>query len=86
MSKYYPTMRWRSKSIRSEGDNPISYSLSMVADASRAGGMAGQALHPLSLGNVATLRRLLDEHEETREAEWSAWWKRVSHREPQSIT
>jgi dihydroorotate dehydrogenase (fumarate) len=31
------------------------------------GGMAGQALHPLSLGNVATLRRLLDEHEETRE-------------------
>jgi dihydroorotate dehydrogenase (fumarate) len=31
------------------------------------GGMAGQALHPLSLGNVATLRRLLDEKAETRD-------------------
>jgi dihydroorotate dehydrogenase (fumarate) len=31
------------------------------------GGMAGQALHPLSLGNVSTLRRLLDEHQETRD-------------------
>jgi dihydroorotate dehydrogenase (fumarate) len=31
------------------------------------GGMAGPALHPLSLGNVATLRRLLDEKAETRD-------------------
>jgi dihydroorotate dehydrogenase (fumarate) len=28
------------------------------------GGMAGEALHPLALGNVYTLRRLLDNHEE----------------------
>jgi dihydroorotate dehydrogenase (fumarate) len=28
------------------------------------GGMAGEALHPLALGNVYTLRRLLDAHEE----------------------
>lgn len=31
------------------------------------GGMAGQALHPLSLGNVSTLRRMLDEKLETRD-------------------
>ena len=31
------------------------------------GGLAGQALHPLSLGNVSTLRRLLDEHSETKD-------------------
>ena len=29
------------------------------------GGMAGEALHPLALGNVHTLRRLLDKHEES---------------------
>jgi len=29
------------------------------------GGVAGEALHPLALGNVYTLRRLLDTHEET---------------------
>jgi len=28
------------------------------------GGMAGEALHPLALGNVYTLRRLLDAHED----------------------
>jgi len=28
------------------------------------GGMAGEALHPLALGNVYTLRRLLDKHQE----------------------
>jgi dihydroorotate dehydrogenase (fumarate) len=28
------------------------------------GGMAGEALHPLALGNVYTLRRLLDAHKE----------------------
>jgi dihydroorotate dehydrogenase (fumarate) len=28
------------------------------------GAMAGEALHPLALGNVYTLRRLLDKHEE----------------------
>ena len=27
------------------------------------GGLAGSALHPLALGNVATIRRMLDEHE-----------------------
>lgn len=30
------------------------------------GGMAGAPLHPLALGNVATLRRMLDEHPSTR--------------------
>ncbi|KAI9728701.1 MAG: dihydroorotate dehydrogenase [Chrysothrix sp. TS-e1954] len=30
------------------------------------GGVGGAAIHPLSLGNVATLRRLLDEREELR--------------------
>jgi dihydroorotate dehydrogenase (fumarate) len=30
------------------------------------GGMAGTPLHPIALGNVATLRRMLDETEETR--------------------
>ena len=30
------------------------------------GGLAGAALHPLALGNVATFRKLLDESEETR--------------------
>jgi dihydroorotate dehydrogenase (fumarate) len=29
------------------------------------GGMAGEALHPLALGNVYTLRQLLDAHEES---------------------
>jgi len=29
------------------------------------GGLAGAALHPLALGNVATFRKLLDQHEET---------------------
>jgi dihydroorotate dehydrogenase (fumarate) len=29
-------------------------------------GLAGAALHPLALGNVATFRRLLDESDETR--------------------
>ncbi|KAI1418605.1 dihydroorotate dehydrogenase [Hypoxylon sp. FL1857] len=33
---------------------------------SGVGGMAGAPLHPLALGNVATLRRMLDEHKETR--------------------
>ncbi|KAI0838691.1 dihydroorotate dehydrogenase [Hypoxylon sp. FL0890] len=33
---------------------------------SGVGGMAGAPLHPLALGNVATLRRMLDEHRETR--------------------
>ncbi|KIW13302.1 hypothetical protein PV08_08490 [Exophiala spinifera] len=31
------------------------------------GGLAGAALHPLALGNVATFRRLLDQSPETRE-------------------
>ena len=31
------------------------------------GGLAGAALHPLALGNVATLRRVLDKREETRD-------------------
>lgn len=29
------------------------------------GGLAGAALHPLSLGNVATFRKLLDDHPDT---------------------
>src|SRR5271155_3677115 len=31
------------------------------------GGLAGAALHPLALGNVATLRKVLDQREETKE-------------------
>ena len=31
------------------------------------GGLAGAALHPLALGNVATLRRVLDQREETKD-------------------
>lgn len=31
------------------------------------GGLAGAALHPLALGNVATLRALLDEHADTQD-------------------
>lgn len=31
------------------------------------GGLAGAALHPLALGNVATFRRLLDAHEDTQD-------------------
>jgi dihydroorotate dehydrogenase (fumarate) len=31
------------------------------------GGLAGAALHPLALGNVATLRKVLDRREETKE-------------------
>lgn len=31
------------------------------------GGLAGAALHPLALGNVATLRKVLDQREETNE-------------------
>lgn len=33
------------------------------------GGLAGAALHPLALGNVATLRRMLDEHEALKNIE-----------------
>lgn len=33
------------------------------------GGLAGAALHPLALGNVATLRSMLDEHDELRHIE-----------------
>ena len=36
------------------------------ASAAGIGGLAGAPLHPLALGNVATLRRLLDAHDETR--------------------
>ena len=33
------------------------------------GGLAGSALHPLAMGNVATLRRMLDAHEELKDIE-----------------
>jgi dihydroorotate dehydrogenase (fumarate) len=33
------------------------------------GGLAGSALHPLALGNVATLRRMLDAHKELKNIE-----------------
>ena len=42
-----------------EGLTPTGFALPTVM-----GGMAGEALHPLALGNVYTLRRLLDKHEE----------------------
>lgn len=31
------------------------------------GGLAGAALHPIALGNVATFRKLLDQHDDTRD-------------------
>ncbi|RYO76343.1 hypothetical protein DL766_009169 [Monosporascus sp. MC13-8B] len=37
-----------------------------LAGGTGIGGMAGAPLHPLALGNVATLRRMLDAHEQTR--------------------
>ncbi|RYP03401.1 hypothetical protein DL764_005160 [Monosporascus ibericus] len=37
-----------------------------LAGGTGIGGMAGAPLHPLALGNVATLRRMLDAHEDTR--------------------
>jgi dihydroorotate dehydrogenase (fumarate) len=43
-----------------EGSSPTGFALPTVM-----GGMAGEALHPLALGNVYTLRRLLDKHEES---------------------
>jgi len=36
-------------------------------DRSGIGGLGGTALHPLALGNVRTLRRMLDEHEELKD-------------------
>ncbi|KAL9102048.1 MAG: hypothetical protein Q9163_002756 [Psora crenata] len=33
------------------------------------GGLAGSAIHPLALGNVATLRRMLDQHESLKRIE-----------------
>ncbi|KAK4692395.1 dihydroorotate dehydrogenase (fumarate), partial [Lecanoromycetidae sp. Uapishka_2] len=33
------------------------------------GGLAGSSLHPLALGNVATLRRMLDAHEQLKDIE-----------------
>ena len=33
------------------------------------GGLAGSALHPLALGNVATIRRMLDAHESLQDIE-----------------
>jgi dihydroorotate dehydrogenase (fumarate) len=42
-----------------EVSTPTGFALPAVT-----GGMAGEALHPLALGNVYTLRRLLDKHEE----------------------
>lgn len=44
----------------------LSGSLSAVLNSSTGtgiGGLAGSALHPLALGNVATMRRMLDAHE-----------------------
>lgn len=43
----------------SEVATPTGFALPTVL-----GGMAGEALHPLALGNVYTLRRLLDAHED----------------------
>ena len=43
-----------------EASTPTGFALPTVI-----GAMAGEALHPLALGNVYTLRRLLDKHEES---------------------
>ena len=43
-----------------EVSDPTGFALPTVT-----GGMAGEALHPLALGNVYKLRRLLDKHEES---------------------
>jgi len=45
--------------VSEEVSTPTEFALPTVL-----GGMAGEALHPLALGNVYTLRRLLDKHEE----------------------
>ncbi|KAF8499097.1 hypothetical protein F5888DRAFT_1802509 [Russula emetica] len=45
--------------VSEEVSTPTGFALPTVT-----GGMAGEALHPLALGNVYTLRRLLDKHEE----------------------
>ena len=46
-----------------DGDSP---SITPRLPGSGVGGMAGAALHPLALGNVATLRRMLDQSPQTR--------------------
>ena len=45
--------------VPEEVSNPVGFALPTVI-----GGMAGEALHPLALGNVYTLRRLLDKDKE----------------------
>ena len=41
----------------------------MSSNGTGIGGLAGSALHPLALGNVATLRRMLDAHDELKHIE-----------------
>ena len=41
----------------------------MSSSGTGIGGLAGAALHPLALGNVATLRRMLDAHLQLRDVE-----------------
>lgn len=49
--------------VLSDGDGPA---VTPRLPGAGVGGMAGAALHPLALGNVATLRRVLDQCPQTR--------------------
>jgi dihydroorotate dehydrogenase (fumarate) len=49
----------KTAAVADASDNATEFALPVAL-----GGMAGEALHPLALGNVYTLRRLLDAHEE----------------------
>ena len=53
--------------LMSEGDDATNYVPRLKSPSGFGiGGAGGQAIHALSLGNVATLRRLLDEHDSLR--------------------
>jgi dihydroorotate dehydrogenase (fumarate) len=51
--------------LSENGDNGYSSTLSSASGLG-IGGLAGAPLHPLALGNVKTLRGLLDSHEELK--------------------
>ncbi len=51
--------------VTDSDDGPAAAAPAVFALPTSLGGMAGEALHPLALGNVYTLRRLLDAHADT---------------------
>ena len=53
--------------VMSESSGPTSFAPIVVsADGTGIGGLGGSAIHALSLGNVFTFRRLLDQHDKLR--------------------